>query len=392
MTTRQYFENSSLTEVNNTDSSVWTDVASLTFTGDANKDYVVFWSFEVQITVATDDVKFRIFDGTTAFSEGSQEAKETSSPIDYRAPAGFFRVQNGGSPSSKTFTLQVQREAASGTARGKRGRLVALRLETGDIYAESIGTQTSSGATIGNAVTATTSIGTDYIILASLVGTGPSTSTAWQARLRDDTTDFGGVFSHQQKETPNYMPLMMAATRNVGSTSIHAAFGRTSIAGSATISEARILCLDAAGFDNVYAVSSGSDDSGTNTTYTDTSTTQTFTPAATPHLTIATWVMEGTSTSISNYTQFVDNGSTITESIQEPSSISTLINSYIGGSVSFDTFAASSRTQKIQRMSETGSTTTRVIAGATIISLDLGGGGGGGGPTAKPTFRVIIFG
>src|SRR5690606_30783493 len=87
------------------------------------------------------------------------------------------------------------------------------------------------------------------------------------------------------------------------------------------------------------------------------------------HLTLAMWRQRGSSNTVSSYTRFLDGADTVNEAIREPVSSGA---SWPGVSHRIAAYTATSRTQAIQRRSETTSTTTTITDGATIATFDLG--------------------
>lgn len=167
---RKAFGSSSSTTLTSSNTSGFDDYLSLTFTPDANSTYILFFSSIIKSATTTSSARLRVIDGAaTTLVEGrvrSQNATSDRVPFD-----GITQLSYGASPSSQTVKLQFG--STSGAASIYQGKLIALKLESGDFSAY---TAAETSASLANAVTATAlsqafTIPTtgDYIVLATTV-------------------------------------------------------------------------------------------------------------------------------------------------------------------------------------------------------------------------------
>jgi len=105
----QYSE--SLAESTTTSTS-YVDKATLTFTPEANTDYIFFWSCDCIALSATDDV-YVDFTNTTdsiRLSEQNQENRTTAG-APYKTAHGIAKYSAGGSPASTTFKIRYRQQS-----------------------------------------------------------------------------------------------------------------------------------------------------------------------------------------------------------------------------------------------------------------------------------------
>ena len=374
MTSRQYYDViSAAGEVTNTDEVNWTDIGSGSFTGDASSDYVFFWQAAVTGNVAA-SINVRVWDGTTAFLNMEVRPNELSAPQDYLPVGGAFVISNGGSPSARTFRIQVRRQGVANTVKGKTAQLKALKLVSGDQFA-SAGSHVTTTAT-STVATITSLAAGDYILFGA---GGMSASAGLNIGLQLDWNTAGATAPealHRTTASASSVREPFLLGKDITSTGGDARLlvRRASGSGGSTagVEFGYLVALKKSGFDNVYAVNSTADGSGvTSTTYTDASNvSQTFTPAATPHLSIAALWFKSNSTSITSYCQYLDDSATIQEGLVEQPQAT--VGPFWFAGVGLSTYAASSRTQKMQVKGESGSVTVTPASGSGIFTFDLG--------------------
>lgn len=379
MTTRQYFYAEDLANTNNTNGGVYTDKATITFTGDANSDYVLFWSAKIRQSIVTEDVNCRVFDGTNSYDDIVIRPHEVGSPVDKWAVGSFFRVQNGASPVPKTFTIQFKRGAASGTASCEDTRITVLKLTANAVYAESTTRITTTSTTLAAALTTAAIPAGAYILLGSMIvditasgANANSTKLFWNGTTNGTVAEWGYTPTATSNRYPSTMIADITSTGGTAQISYRASTG-----GTAGIASMKLLALLKSDFDFVYAVVSAGQQTTTSTTYVDSSnTSQTFTPAAHPHFTIAGFSASGNSTTISSQAQLLDGGTAFGEHTFEPQSNNNATAEMPAMTQRVATYPNTSRTQVIQMLAETSSTITRVRSSSAIVSFDLGQQGG----------------
>jgi hypothetical protein len=356
----------------------YADVLSATVAaGDqkANTDYLGIWTCEgANLVDVANGFYVNLEKNGSAVQELNVALKETS-PQDYISCGGFFRHQSGAIPASATYASRVKRNNL-GTGASKKARITLLELGPEDHYAENIALQTYStdtsyqtAATLNFTVTGTA----DYVILFSLAIGNSNSAITTRFRVSDGTTTYG---PYGKRPTVNNRDKPVMGVLHLpgisGSKTITVEYMTQTASPNSCLIRNIILCairLDR--FDNAYLTKLSADDTGTNTSMT-TALTQTFTPVAADHLSLAAWGMEGSSTTISALSRYDDGGTVIGDCIMEPG-LATNDDDYVGGFThQLAAYAASSRTQKIERQSE-ASATTRIKNKAAILTLDLTG-------------------
>jgi hypothetical protein len=373
-----YATNESLAEVTTT--AQMQDGASLTETLTSGQKYMFLWSVDVGTSTTSSAASSDVtIDGTTIFATPPNTVVNngsTSTPRDYHAHGGMFEYTGDG--SSHTFTVRSGRGANPGTAYQRNSRLSYVILGADDAYAESLPRQTFPGSISGTAQTAaslafTSPSASDYLVLVSAhADLTSSTNVALGIEVTDGTTTTGEIIFRpvgSGSRVPLLMLLPLSAVNGAKTISVkirETGSGSTSIG----ISEIRILALRLARFAASHIGTLGADSSGTEGTYT-TSESQTFTPAAADHLTLASWFVGSSSTGVSTYSQFLDGAVSVNENIKRMTSGSS--TSYLPCvSHRLAAYPASSLTQAIQRRSA-GTSNNAIRKSATIATISLAG-------------------
>lgn len=373
-----------LSEVSDTGTS-WLDVATLDVdAGDfgPSEDMFGFWTVSGQSNSLSSEIKARLtLGGSDIFTTDPLVfPKEVGSPIDYITFGGLFRHQPGGSPASAQYKIQVARGSGAATFKGKDGRISLLRQGDDDYYAESIARQRLTDTTanktksvVGSIIFSPSTSGDYYILCSCQVDTETANTGRLTLELTDGTVTSGDVtIDGVNAADRNPVLLMIPLSAVSGSKTVDLKFHNSSSNNTIiAISEIRFAAIRSDRFANVYSTRLTTHNEGTDTTTTS-ALSQTFTPAATDHLTIGGGVFGCNSTGNSSFLQVDDGGTTVNELIRECQSAP--LNSdeglaFMGHRIA--TYAASSRTQRLTRRSESGST-VRVQRGF-ILTLDLDG-------------------
>jgi hypothetical protein len=373
-----YATNENLAEQSTSGASL--NGASLTFTGDNGTDYLGVWSQEVQAdSTSTDTLSDITKDGVSIFTGvPDMPIRESVSPIDYNMMGGIFRYQSSG--TSTTFAATGSRGSNPATLKLRNSRISLLKLGADDHYTESLARQTTANKTLTTVATLsfTPASAGNYIVIVSChldQSTLVNSTIAFQ--LSDGTTTTTERFI--QAESGRYPLMLMLFLPGISGAKSVTLKVRQGGSGSATVgvSDIRMVALREGRFANVYKTSLSASSSGTDTTYAD-ALSQTFTPAAGDHLTVCSWVWRTTSTSISIYSQFDDGGTVVNEGIKEYVAAT---NAGSGGFAHrIASYAASSRTQSLQRKSETSSASATIWGAVApdqsvsyIATFDLSG-------------------
>lgn len=375
-----YATNESLAEQSTAGTSL--TGAAISGTPTANTDYLFFWSEDVQTdNTASEAVADVTINGSSIFTAlPSILPHEVVSPIDYQTMGGIFRYQAGASPSSTTFSLGAGRGTNPATLKCRNSRLSYVVLGPSDVYTQSIARQTFGDPGNKTAQTVATLSFTppsagDYTVIVSFnADMTQTTNVSFGMELTDGTTTTGETIC-RPPNTVDRCPTMLVLplTGISGAKTISLKIRQTGT-GTTTIgiSEIRMVAIRNDRFASVHKTTQAANDSGTNTAYSS-SLSQTFTPAApADHLTVASWQMGCSNTSGSAFSQLLDGSDTIDEFIRE---YGTAVTTQGLGAVShrIANYPASSRTQAIQRKSESASETSLVQKSAAIVSFELTG-------------------
>ncbi len=334
--------------------------------------YLIFWSIEGSSTAALKQIAELVIGGSTVASQ-SEQGGELSSPAD-NIVFGGFAIYTAGT-GAETFKIQAKKGLSGGTTTFSNARISFLKLGPDDFTTETLGVQSTTATSLQTAATLTftpASTG-NYIILATFlfgVGGGGTAQGFW--KVGDGTTDIGELRVLNCNTTGILVPVfaILPLASVSGSKSVTVRY-RSNIGLSTPISEIRIVAIREDRFTNIYKAILGVSSSGTEATY-QTALTQTFTPAAADHLTLASMMLGVNSTTESVYARFVDGGTTVDEAIFE-SNASSAVNPATYFSHRIAAYAASSRTQAVDRKAETTATTSAIIAKSAIVTFDLTG-------------------
>jgi hypothetical protein len=197
----QYSE--SLGASTNTTTS-YTTKTSVTWTPQANTDYLILWSAVVHNdTNLIADVFARLFDGTTPLCEFNIESKDTTDIG--QLVGGIGRWQEGASPASRTISVQWRAETSGNTCTMEEARLVILALTSDDFYAQAGGTTTTSASYVDAATfNFTPATSGDYLILSSCRHANTSDGDSYGVRALDpSSTAFSTMDGRTPKDSTN---------------------------------------------------------------------------------------------------------------------------------------------------------------------------------------------
>jgi hypothetical protein len=297
----------------------------------------------------------------------------TNYNTEYPAIGGMFLHDAGSTPADVTYALQYA-PVSSSTLKGRNARLSWLKLSSSDFVTTSYTTQTTTSTTQIDAATLafTPPSAGDYMVLCSFtLSNSGGTATAF-VQLTDGTTSgpeialFGGTGSKFTALLP--LSLVGISGAKTVSLKVRSSTGSNTV----TIMGVTLVALRLSRFANVYTNLLSAANGGTDTTYTATAT-QTFTPAAAKHLSIATWNVYGAAASSSSRTQvkFTDGADDVTVSDMALVS-STASRAIVGAAARVADYTAASRTQTLFRAAN-GGQTVNVGVGSGIITLSLAG-------------------
>lgn len=310
---RQVYYAESLGE-DTTTSGTYQDKTTLTFTPDANQDYIIFWSADVIALSTADDVFTRLYNSTDAvvLSEQNQENRTTGN-TPYRMAHGFAKYSAGASPASTSFKIQYYSENSSITSKIRNARILAVRVESDDEYAESLSDQTVTSNTYvdGATLTFTPPSQGDYLVFAACDWNHGSTADIAYIHLLNPSSTSIGEMRHINRDAANYNPYTTMVKENLTASSktykiqIH----RTST-NTITVRNQRLFAMRLDTFANTYYAEDRTRATTTSTTYQDDNSLTQTTNAA-DHLIFNVAGGDGSSNGTSNYLQFLEDGSTM---------------------------------------------------------------------------------
>lgn len=338
----------------------------------ASGTYLAFWGAEFQTSANGVETKVQITkDGVALFP--SDMLLRTNYNTEYPAIGGMFAHAAGVTPADVTYAIQYAPSAAS-TLKGRNARLSWLKLGVNDAVMTAYAAQTTVSTTQVDAATLsfTPPSAGDYMVLCSFtLNNSVGTATAY-VQLTDGTTSGPEVvlFGANASKFTALLPLNLVGIS--GAKTVSLKVRSSSGTNTVTIQNLTLVALRLDRFANVYSNLLAAANTGTDTAYTATAT-QTFTPAAAKHLSIATWQVygAGASSTSRNQIKYTDGVSDIGAS--DMALVSTTASRAIVGSThQLADYAAASRTQTLFRAANAASSVS-VGIGSGIITFSLAG-------------------
>jgi hypothetical protein len=331
----------------------------------SGRKYLLIWSADAQFGGAADGSLQLTVNGSSVDEQIIRPVRSTTI-IDKLQFGGFAFYTATGTDGP----FAVQAKTASGTITLSNLRITYLALDaTHDYTTESLTRQTTTSTSFQTAATHTFSDTGSYVALVSFDLDGSNNDIRFE--VSDGTTTISELVPAATTSTRRYPIVCLIDMGSVsGSKSITVKY-RSGLGATTGISNIRVLTIRLNRYANSYKTTLAADSSGTETTYT-TALTQTFTPAAASHLAIAAWGIGSNSATQSNYTRLSDGGTVVGENIAESQSTTVAGRWLSGFTHQLTSYAASSRTQAIERHGET-TNQAAVVAKAMILTLDLTG-------------------
>lgn len=241
--------------------STYTAKATLTFTPDANKTYAIFWSCNCVCSSTTVSVFTRLRNTTDSVTyQGQRQENRTTSGAPYRTAHGFGIYTAGGSPGSTSFEIQYASSTSGSVSKIKNARVMAVRLETGDEWTESLSAWTNATS---NSYDATSTVATftftpattgDYTVFAALDYNHGSTADLGYVRILDPSSTGLREMQHVNRDAADYNPYTQFVKQNLAASSqTYKIQSHRTSANTITIQNVRFLALRMdAGFVNTY--------------------------------------------------------------------------------------------------------------------------------------------
>ncbi|NLZ24656.1 DUF2341 domain-containing protein, partial [Candidatus Dojkabacteria bacterium] len=307
--TENYY--SEATTENATTSTVYQDKTTLTFTPEANSNYLLISSWLLQQSNTSYLTYSKLTRSSGAAKNFNELAYQPKNGTDYVSGGGIGIDSFGSSPTQQTYKIQYRTSNAAGTARIKEASIFALKLEEEDKYAQVESRSTTTAVTYQDKTTLTFTPSTpgEYIILASatidsIAPAGWGLAFPVKTALNIDGTPYSEI-SMLPTDEANRFPWFVVKRVNLNATShtIKIQYSATQ-SGSFTseigIADARIVVIRADRFSNNYYAEEEARATTTSTAY-QTRTTLTATPENEEHLILAVQDLDISSTSQSAY-------------------------------------------------------------------------------------------
>jgi hypothetical protein len=355
------FTQFSATEQSTSTFQAWVDLVTLSISAGSltpNTDYLILWCCEGKHSAVSALTGARLFqDGAAELVRQVIAPLAINLPEDYYSMGGIERLQVGSTPANVEYKLQVANLSGTGTAAAKRARVTLIPMGSDDFYSVSAGRQTTNLTTFQTAASLvfTPATSGDYLIIATAQGDGGGTV---QPRFRVSYSggDTGDVASNQGSSSER-RPLAFLIRRNSlsGSQTINWDYRSANTGARVGISEMRFAAIRIDARDDFNMTTLGTTSTGSSGSYAS-ALSQTFTPTAAEHISIAAWRMTGSSTTLSNQSQYVDGATVTNEHIFLPRNANA--DYRYGFTHNVETYTATSRTQSIDRLSEAANTTS----------------------------------
>jgi hypothetical protein len=363
MGARQSFYVESLGE-SSTTSSDWQNKLSLSFTPDANCDYFVIASAVFTNSSGTNDhvgwVSLYHAEADVVLIDEGMQRQEASSPQDYVSFFGIAKLSFGASPGEQSLYIFYNSSHAGDTAKIKDVRVLVIKADAADQYAESLSGDSTSSTSWQTKTTLTftpASTG-DYLVIANAKIASDSNLAAMRARLNyvSGALTWGDKVWYCKDDWDN-QPFAAMEKLNLSNASKTFQLEYRSESGTLCYIEfARILALRLDKFDNAYFASNHSVQNTTQATDQD-FLTLTATPLALQHAIIAVGSYNTVSTTVSAYFNVAKDGGNLTELNREAPNTAGWQHV---GLAQRDTLAAASTTWKWRARAETAGTAVNV--------------------------------
>ncbi len=373
MPARQSFYAESLAE-GSTTSADWTNALSLAFTPDANADYWLFASAAFSNSSGTNDhvgwVTVYHVQAETVLLEQSVQRQEPTSPQDWIGVFGIARLSFGAAPGEQQLDVNINSSHAGDTTKIRDIRLLLIKADAADAYAESLAPVNTSSTSWQTAATLTFTPASadDYLVIASATRASDANLGAMRCRLNDVTgaTTWGDRAWYCKDDWDNQpFAVMEKLSLSAASRTFRLEY-RSESGALCYIQGARILALRLDAFDNAYFASNHATQNTTSASNQD-FLTLSATPLALQHAIIAVGGYNTASTTVSSYLNVARDGSAVEEWNREAPNAA---GWQCAGLAQRQTLAAVATTWKWRARAETAGTTVNV-AGLAIAVLQL---------------------
>ena len=374
MPARQSFYGESLAE-SSTTSADWTNTLSLTFTPDDNADYWLFASAAFTNSSGTNDhvgwVSVYHVQAETVLLEQSVQRQEPTSPQDWVGVFGIARLSFGSAPGEQQLDVNINSSHAGDTTKIRDVRLLLIKADAADAYAESLAQVNTSSISWQTAATLTftPALAGDYLVIASVTRASDANLGAMRCRLNDVTggTTYGDRAWYCKDDWDNQAFAVMEKLSLAAASRSFRLEYRSESGTLCYIREARILALRLDAFDNAWFASNHATQNTTSASNQD-FLTLSATPLALQHAVIAVGGYNTASTTVSGYLNVAKDGNAVAEWNREAPNIA---GWQCAGLTQRATLAAVLTTWKWRARAENAGTTVNVgTLAIAVLQLD----------------------
>jgi hypothetical protein len=349
----------------------WTETVSLTVAAGkqvANKEYLVFWHCECD-NVLGSLTSVRILEDAV-----EQYLSVEGGGASDASPMGFYKFTAAATPVDVTFSMEMKRGSASGTAEVRNAAIFVMGLTANDEYSATAGPSSAINSTSFSTVaslTFTPPSSGDYLIMASWREDPTSTNSRPDARLNHTSGNNVAIYRSRtwstSQEMQHFMVWRLNSLSGSNTVNLQAAnpFGGSF---THTLKDMHIAALRVSDFDAVEYDGTTASGIINSATYVDQDSI-TFTPAAVAHATFG-YMFNDTNNGDTVTSKLDDGGSAIHElaTATQASEATGAHQQYFN----WDEYAASSRTIKTARKSGGAGTDLRV-GGSALAVVNLNG-------------------
>jgi hypothetical protein len=273
----------------------------LTFTPDANSDYFLFGMAVLDNSTTSSDTRAKLENnaGTAIAMDVTWEPQDTTDNI---TVFGFARESFGASPTSQSYRIDYNSEVGTATAGIQNARLLALKKDTADQFAETTAEANTTSSTFSNTqqLIFTPATAGDYLLLASAEYQVDVAGADIGIRMEHSGTAYSEMQTTTQ-DTTTWRTWGCVIRKNLAASSqtINLQFQSEDNVSTVSIRNRRLMAIRLSTLDNNYYAESLTRSSVASTTVTD-KTTLTQTTQAVNHLSFWTGILDDSSNSSSS--------------------------------------------------------------------------------------------
>lgn len=319
MPARQSFYAENLAE-SSTTSADWTNALSFAFTSDADADYWLFASAAFTNSSGSNDhvgwVTVYHVQAETVLLEQSVQRQEPTSPQDWVGVFGIARLSFGATPGEQQLDVNINSSHAGDTTKIRDVRLLLIKADPADAYAESLAPVNTSSTSwqIAATLSVTPASAGDYLLIASATRASDANLGAMRCRLNDVTgaTTYGDRAWYCKDDWDNQAFAVMEKLSLIAAARTLQLQYRSESGTLCYLQGARILALRLDASDNAWFASNHATQNTTGASNQD-FLTLSATPLALSHAIIAVGAYNTVSTTVSGFLNVAKDGSAVEE-------------------------------------------------------------------------------